>query len=212
MTFSRLHISVFLGLVVAIWGVVLLVQGVPIGKDHLAPFGTVVGFMVVAGLFVEHRLWRQAWLHGWFVKRPDLRGTWRIELQSSWIDPKTKAQVPKIVCYMGVEQTLSSLQMHLMTPESESWSIADRIRPSPSGTGYQVAGVYTNKPQMHLRGARSEIHLGALVLDTHGHAACPETLTAEYWTDRGTTGQMNFTGRVSQVFTRYEDAESAFDL
>ena len=135
MTFSRLHISVFLGFAVAVWGLVLLVQGTPVDKDYLAPFGTVVGFLVVLGLVFEHLLWRQRWLHGWFVKRPDLRGTWRVELQSNWIDPKTEKQVPMIVCYMGVEQTLSTLQMHLMTPESECRFIADRIQPSPSGNG-----------------------------------------------------------------------------
>ena len=117
-----------------------------------------------------------------------------------------------IVCYMGVEQTLSTLQMHLMTPESESWLIADRIRPSPSGNGYQVAAVYTNKPKIHLRGDRSEMHQGALVLDTHGPNFRPDTLTGEYWTDRKTKGQMNLTTRVCQVFTRYEDAERALSL
>ena len=210
MTFSRLHIAVFLGIAVAVWGLVLLYQGTPVSKNHFAPFGTTVGVLVVLGLVFENLLWRHPWLHGWFVKRPDLRGTWRVELQSNWIDPETDKQKPMIVCYMGVKQTLSTLQMHLMTPESESWFIAEHIRPSPSGDGYQVGGVYTNKPHIHLRGNRSEMHLGALVLDTHGPNNRPETLTGEYWTDRETTGQLDFTGRVSNVLTRYEDAEGAF--
>ena len=210
MTFSRFHITVFLGIAITIWGLVLLFQGTPVSIDHLAPFGTVVGFLAVLGLAFEYLLWRQPWLHGWFVKRPDLRGTWRVELQSNWIDPKTGKKKPMIKCYMGVKQTLSTLQMHLMTPESESFFIAEHIQPSPSGDGYQVGGVYTNWPNIHLRGDSSEIHQGALILYTHGPNNRPETLTGEYWTDRETTGQLDFTGRVSNVLTRYEDAEGAF--
>lgn len=36
-------------------------------------------------------------------------------------------------------------------------------------------------------------------------------LTAKYWTDRKTTGTMEFTDRVDEVHTRYADAAKAFD-
>ena len=162
------------------------------------------------GTAFEFLLWRWSCLHGWFVKRPNLRGTWRVELQSDWIDPATNVGVPIIICYMGVAQTLSSLQMHLMTSESESWFIAEGITPSRSNVGYRVAGVYTNEPKAHLRGNRSEIHFGGLLLETHGPANRPNTLTGEYWTDRKTKGQMTFTERVPDVCTRFEDAKRAF--
>ena len=210
MTFTRLHISVFLGLSVAVWAVVLLAQGRPLSKEYLAPFSTVVAVMASLGIVFERLLWHHPWLHGWLVKRPDLRGTWRVELQSDWIDPQTRSRIPLTVCYMGVEQTLSTLHMHLMTPESESWFIADGILPSPNGIGYQLIGVYTNKPQMRLRGERSEMHQGAIMLHTHGPPGRPETLTGEYWTDRKTAGQMTFTKRVPRLFTRYEDASEQF--
>ncbi len=210
MTLSRLHISVFLGLAAAVWGGALLVKGTPITLDHIAPFGTVVSFLVLLSLSFEHVLWRCSWLHGWFVQRPNLRGTWRVELQSDWRSAGSDEPTPMIECYMGVEQTLSKLQMHLMTPESNSTLIAKQIRPSPSGTGYQIVGVYTNKPQMHLRGDRSEIHYGTLLLDTHGPESRPNSLTGEYWTERKTTGRLTFTERVDEVFTRYIDADKKF--
>ena len=100
--------------------------------------------------------------------------------------------------------------MHLMTPESESWLIAERISPSPNGIGYQVAAVYTNRPHTHLRGARSEMHLGGLLLDSHGPANYPDTLAGEYWTDRKTKGRMTLSARLPTVFTRFADAEQTF--
>lgn len=211
MNFSRLQISMFLGLATIAWGLVLLAQGTPLSREHLAPFSTVVGVLVISSLALEHYLWRQPWLHGWFVKRPDLRGTWKVTLQSDWMNPETNQLIPPIICYMGVEQTLSNIQMHLMTRESESWFVAHSICPSPSENGYQIFGVYTNKPNVHIRFTTSSIHLGALVLDTHGESKIrPTTLTAEYWTDRKTRGQMTFTDRLDVVQTRFEDAARAF--
>lgn len=210
MTFSRLHISVILGFAVLVWSLVLLVQRTAVGWEHIRPFSIVVGFLVVLGTALENFAWRHPWLHGWFVKRPDLRGTWRVEMQSDWINPEVEEKASPNICYVGVSQTLSTLQMHLMTNESESWFIADRIRPSPSGKGYQVVGVYTNKPHIHLRGDRSEMHQGALVLNTHGPDARPEALTGEYWTDRKTSGSIHFVSRISELITRFDDGERLF--
>lgn len=208
MNFSRLQISVFLGIAVGAWAVVLLVRGTTLSFDHLAPFSTVVGVLAIGALAMEKLLWRQSWLHGWFVQRPDLRGTWKVQLQSDWIHPETKTQIDQIICYMGVEQTLSNLQMHLMTPESESWFVAHSVRPSPSENGYQIVGVYTNKPHVHLRSATSAMHLGAVIIDTHGDSALrPSSLTGEYWTDRKTTGRMTFTNRCETVYTQFSKAK-----
>ena len=95
-----------LGLAVIVWGLVLGIQGTAVTRAHLAPFSIVVGFLVLLATAFEHRLWRLRWIHGWIVKRPDLRGTWQIEL----ISDSLYATDP-IVCYMGVKQTLSTLQI-----------------------------------------------------------------------------------------------------
>ncbi len=210
MWLERLHITIFLVLAGLVWWIVLLLQGTPVTLAHVRPFSAVVATLVGLGLLLDLVLWHAKCLQGWLVKRPDLRGTWRVELKSSYTNPETGERVPMIVCYMGVKQTLSKLQMHLMTPESESWFIADNVRSSPSGNGYQVIGVYTNEPNIHLRDARiSEMHQGAIILETHGEQARPVTLTAKYWTDRKTTGSMEFTSRVERVYTRFADADRA---
>lgn len=211
MRLERLHITVFVVLAALVWLIVLLWQGTPVTWAHGSPFTIVVSTLVGLGLLLEFVLWRQPWIHGWFVKRPDLRGTWRVELQSSYVRPETNERVPAIICYMGVTQTLSKLTMHLMTPESESWFIADHVRPSPNGSGYQVIGVYTNEPNVHLRDERiSEMHQGAVIIETHGPELRPNALTAKYWTDRKTTGTMDFTARVEKVCTRFSEAQLAF--
>ena len=134
----------------------------------------------------------------------------KAENQSNWVNPSTRKQIDPIDCYMAVTQTYSGLQMRLMTPESDSWFVADRIRPSQKGEGYEIIGVYTNQPRINLRGDRSQIHFGAVVLSTHGaHHDYPDTLTGEYWTERGTKGNLVCNQRVMKVYSRYEDAKHA---
>lgn len=211
MKLERLHVTAFVLLAAVVWLVALLAQGTPVSWVHAKPFSIVVSSLVGVGVLFELVLWRQPWLHGWFVRRPDLRGTWRVELQSSYVRPGTNERVPMIVCYVGVKQTLSMIKMHLMTPESESWLVAGHIRPSPTGHGFQVIGVYTNEPNVHLRYKRiSEMHQGAIIVETHGPSLRPTTLTAKYWTDRKTTGTMEFTGRIEALYTRVVDAQCAF--
>mgnify|MGYP000049928552 FL=1 len=213
MNFTRLQISVFLGVAAMAWAAVLLFQGVPLTLAHLTPFGTVVGVLALAALLLEHVLWRQQWLHGWFVQRPNLRGTWKVKLQSDRVDPTTGVPIPPITGFMGVEQTLSSLQMHLMTPDSESWFVAHSIGASPSENGYRIFGIYVNKPNVHLRSSTSNMHCGVIVIDSHGESrGMPMALTAEYWTDRKTTGHMTLSDRSNTIFTRFEDAHREFGM
>lgn len=212
MKIERLHITIFLSTAALIWAIVLVCQGTPIGVEHARPFSIVVSVLVGMGLLFEFVFWHISIFHGWLFKRPDLRGTWKVEIQSSYVNPETNERVPSILCYMGVKQTLSTLNMHLMTPESESWLIADHVRISPNGHGYQIIGVYTNEPNVHLRDERiSEMHQGAMVIETHGSNIRPIALTAKYWTDRKTTGMMEITNRIDYIATRFKDAQAVFE-
>ena len=212
MKIDRFHIAAFVAIAALVWWVTLVFQGTPVTWEHAMPFSVVVCALGLFAFVFDRFLWRFRLFHGWLIKRPDLRGTWDVVLKSSYIDPITAKCSAEIYCYVGVEQTLSELKMHLMTPKSESWSIASHVSPSPSGNGYQVICFYTNEPNIHLRHKRiSEMHNGTLIIDTHGSGVRPESLTAKYWTDRKTVGTMDFRRRVNEVFTRFEDARGHFE-
>ena len=113
--------------------------------------------------------------------------------------------------FMGVKQTFSTMNMHLMTAESESWLIADDIGQSQKGTGYLIVGVYTNEPRVLLRGNRSEMHRGALILNTHGSShAKPDLLSGEYWNDRKMRGTITLKRVAGRVFSHYDLAVREF--
>jgi hypothetical protein len=96
-----------------------------------------------------------------------------------------------------------------MTPESDSWLVANKVVLSDDGV-FQVAGVYINKPQLHLRGGRSEIHYGAILLDIHGEP--PTELRGHYWTDRQTRGSLRLSERRTEALPTYETASRVFTV
>lgn len=205
--FTRLQITAALAVATVAWGLVLWLQGTPLSWDHLAPFTTVVGVLVIVALTMEHLFWRLRIFQGWLFDRPDLRGTWKVTIQSEWVNPETGERTPPITAYAGIVQTLSKLQIQLMTLESESCLLAHAIEPTPCGNRFNVSVVYTNTPGVELRGVRSERHVGAATISTHGAKYKPDSLTAEYWTDRKTVGRMTFEGRVDNVYSRFEEAK-----
>ena len=208
MMLTRVHIASFIGLTIIVWLLALWIQGQPVlTAQFLRPFGIVVGVIVtIVGVFSR---WAWAWpfFRGWYVKRPDLRGTWKAEIQSNWKNPGTGLGVPRIAAFLAVRQTLTTLSLRLMTPESRSKLIAHSIELEKDGI-YRIAGIYRNEPRVELQGDRSEIHHGSLLLEVHGTP--PSSMEGHYWTDRGTRGTMNVSDRRKQLFDSYEEAARDF--
>tara|TARA_B110000503_G_C7028182_1_gene362796 strand:+ start:79 stop:714 length:636 start_codon:yes stop_codon:yes gene_type:complete len=203
---SRLHISSFIGLTIAAWLLALWVHGMPVlGLDFLRPFSLVVGIVgLIVGVFVK-TAWAWPIFRGWYVRRPDLRGTWEVTLESNWINPETKKGVPPIEGYISVRQTLTGLSLRLMTKESRSRLVAHSIELEDDGI-YRISAIYRNEPRVELQGDRSEIHYGSLLLEIYGTP--PVSMEGHYWTDRGTRGTMKILGRKNKVRDTFESAQA----
>ncbi len=192
---SRLHLSTILLIAAALWGGMLVFEGVAVNGTWFRPFSTVVGVLLLLLVAFDVWAWRFRILHGWFVPRPDLRGTWRVELQSDWKDPKTGAVIGPIVAYLVVRQTFSSLSIRMLTAESASELVAAEINKAGDGT-YRLAAVYRNEPKLSVRD-RSPMHYGALVLDVQGDPV--EGLAGYYWTDRSSRGELRTLARHQSI-------------
>ncbi|MDF4902103.1 hypothetical protein P3551_22735 [Vibrio parahaemolyticus] len=199
---TRLHISSFIALTIGIWLLALWFQGMPVlSADFLKPFSIVVGSISAFVTLFNKYLWSWKCFRGWYVKRPNLKGTWLVELKSSWVDPETNETVPPIYGYAVVRQTLTSLSLRLMTKESKSVLIAHSIEPQEDDDLFKFVGVYRNEPSIELQGRRSEMHHGSFSLEVHGVPTYE--LEGHYWTDRGTKGSMKLTQRVPKCYDSY---------
>ena len=205
---SRIGISVAVAIAVGLWALYLAIaDDRAFTWADAAPFGTVVAILVVLGLFFEYRLWRAAGIRS-LIGRPDINGTWKGEMVSNFKDGDGNV-IPPIPCYAAVEQTFSELKLHMMTEQSESWLVASDIRKSNTSGGYQIVGIYTNQPGIHLR-EQSQIHRGTVWLESHGPKANPTSLTGEYWNDRYMKGTVTLGDRVDEVISRFDEADAYF--
>lgn len=204
---TRLHITLILGIAVVAWVASLFIRGTPVTVDHLVPFGIAVSAVTVLCTTFDKWCWRYGVFKGWLVTRPWLQGTWRVTFLSSWVDPATGQQIGPIEGFMTIRQTFSALHMRLYTAESSSTSVTASILKSEDCL-YRVAAVYQNEPAANLRGVRSEIHYGSLLL--HVHADPPLSMTGHYWTDRATRGTLEFRDRNTKLVSNFADAADLF--
>jgi len=171
---------------VVICSIIVFVIRFMIGKTISANVGfnilDYVGFIsdtiavtsIFAGLYISV-LWR----HDPFLKAPKLYESYSGVLHSEY-------NGKDILSRLAIKQTLFSVSIKLYTNESESHTIAASI-----DTVYdsdKLTYSYSNEPRMDVR-KRSEIHYGTAILNIDN----PKHIYGEYFTDRNTCGNMDFT-------------------
>ncbi|MEX1195478.1 MAG: hypothetical protein WD904_09425 [Dehalococcoidia bacterium] len=198
---SRTHFTPLLAVAVLFWSVLLILNGQSVSLDLLKPFSTVAGAIGVVALAFERWIWRWRYLYPWFVSTPNLQGTWSGQLVSDW-KREDGSSTPPIVVYLVIRQTLSTISMRLLTPESSSVLLGGNVTKEVDGVE-TVTGIYLNTPDI-LRRDRSPIHHGGMILQVQGHP--PARLEGEYWTDRGTKGRLCFTARSDKLLQLFDVA------
>lgn len=202
---SRLHGTALLFVSFVIGGVLLAIDGVDVQLGWLSVIGGTVSGMSLVLLAFQHWIWTWPWLQDWFVQRPDLQGTWRVRIDSSWVG-EDGASPETIDAYLVIRQTYSTLSLRMLTPESSSEMVGCSIERADDGV-YRIAGTYQNRPRISLRD-RSPIHFGAIALDVQGKP--PTALEGHYWTDRLTRGELVATERKEMKMHSYAEAFDAF--
>ncbi len=201
---SRVHLSALLLLAAGIWGTMLTAGGVAVSATWFRPFSTVVSVLAVLLVAFDLWAWRLRFLQGWFVSRPDIRGTWRAELHSGWRNPATNEVVSPIPAYLVVRQSFSTLSLRMLTFESSSKLVAAEFSKANDGT-YRLVAVYRNEPKLSVRD-RSPIHYGAIVLDVQRDPV--KDLVGCYWTDRSTRGELRTLAWCDTIAGSFREAEA----
>jgi hypothetical protein len=187
-----LQLKALIVVVLAALAVVLFMQGRPVPvSDFYNAFSYVVTSVAFALLLWERYLWHWWPFYPYLHKKPDLRGTWKGQLDSNYQDPETKQQKGAIEVYIVVRQTYSTIDVRLFSAESSSVSLSGSFYSDNAGL-YTLACTYRNTPTM-LRRKKSPISHGGLLLSVRGTPV--HRLDGEYWTDRNTGGEVVCTAR-----------------
>jgi hypothetical protein len=159
----------------------------PFGWPALKKLPDVVG--VYATLVVVFMKWAWRWRiwQRWLVRIPNLQGTWRGTIRTTWKDPNTGQTPPPIPVTLVIRQTLLTLSCSMFTAESDSYSTAAQINEDDDSGVLRLSYNYLNRPRAGVR-ERSEIHDGAAILKVV--LSPSKELEGEYFTSRCSTGDI----------------------
>jgi len=202
----RLHLTTLIGIIFGIWAFFMILSGIAITSDFFKPFSLVVGIVGIVLLLFDKWLWKFPIIHSLFVPFPDVSGTWKGKIVSSWINKETGEPVQPIDAFLIIYQTYSNLNIRMITKESKSDLLSGNFISNNAGP-HKIAGVYNNIPNIMIR-ERSPIHYGGLLLEIHNSEKL--ILEGEYWTDRDTKGSLLFDKNVKKTFDNFDSALSAF--
>lgn len=148
---------------------------------------TVIG--VVSSIFA-FKLWKCKFFKGWLVIVPNLNGVWKGTIKSNWINPETNQKMPPIEATLSIKQSLFNINCVVKTQESESRSTIANFVIIPENQIEKLVYVYQNDSSLEFR-KKSPIHNGTASLNIIRQNESV-TLIGNYWTDRETTGVMEF--------------------
>lgn len=188
---------------IAIWSLILFITNTPLTIDieALKKLPEVVVVYTVLRFIFTRWLWRIPILQGWFIPFPDLQGTWKGTLRSTWIDPKTKKTPLPIPLILVIRQSFDSISCVMYTKESSSYSTAAGFLKKDDSGIKRLTYNYSNRPEASIRD-RSAVHDGAAFLSISSKPK--RKLEGEYWTNRKTTGSIEVhykTGELLESFT-----------
>lgn len=169
-----------------LWALVLAHNGWVIPFSFFAPLSIVVSVLV--GLLFVFNAWAWRWpgIHS-LVGRPDLRGTWKGTLRPNSKSSNYNVNGEAVEVFMVIRQTFSTLHLRLLSPESQSFSLAANVA-EEAPEQYVVTWVYRNEPR-HSAQNRSPVHLGGGVLRVGGETV--QSMAGHYWTDRQSSGEID---------------------
>jgi len=197
---AQTKITVFLTVLLLIG--TLYLQGQSIIRPSLNAYSWIATIITAVLIAWNKWLWRIKLLYP-LSKMPDVRGTWKAELNSFWKDPKTGQARGKIEVYLVFRQTFSSLDIRLFSAESSSVSLSANVVTDGEGV-HTIATTYRNEPSIaHL--AHSPISHGGMLLSIRGEEIVRQ-IDGKYWTDRQSTGEIKMTERSSKIASGFDEA------
>lgn len=135
-------------------------------------------------------LWKCKLFKNWLVPFPDLNGTWKGYIQTTWIDPKTNQRPDQISAILTIKQSFFDISCVMRTAEMNSYSIISDFVLDKDNQIKRLFYSYDSIPLQTVK-ERSPQHCGTMSFDI---IEKPELkLHGEYWTGRKTTGQIEMT-------------------
>lgn len=144
--------------------------------------------LFAVGIFVVYG-WRLRIFQGWLVPFPDLNGTWRGTIHSTWTNPETGEVVAPIPAILTVKQSFIRISCVVRTSEMTSHSYLASFWIDGDEQIRKLGYSYQSSPRVLVQ-ERSTPHVGSMELELLGQPV--KKLSGTYWTTRRTVGEATF--------------------
>lgn len=171
----------------ACFGIVAFTQDLPVnGLCSALKIGckALPMVIVIAGLFVRFA-WRWRIFSGWLVPFPDLNGSWKGGIQTTWKNPETGEIPGPIPTILTIKQSFFRISCVMRTGEMISRSYLADFWMNDDEQIQRLGYSYDSKPNLTVAD-RSKPHEGTVVFELIGKPV--KKLKGNYWTTRQTTG------------------------
>jgi hypothetical protein len=192
-----------IGFAAVVWLGLALTHAISAGPAAILDLANLIPMLILVGIVFERWVWRWTPLHPHLVGTPVVRGTWRGELRSMWVNRETGQVPPPKTAYLAIDQSLFTVTVRMLTDESESDQLVGSISKLPNGK-WTIAYAYHNTPDLPLRD-RSRPHSGGAVLTVLGEP--PDRINGEYWTDRDSKGTYAMDARSRAIAQSFAQAQ-----
>jgi hypothetical protein len=205
---KNLNIKPFLYILVAFSVIVLFVaawiQGLNLYSFldiiRLIPIVATADF--IAYFVFTSWFWRWQRLQGWLIPFPNLNGTWKGNIQTSWTE-KNDINAGPIPAILSIKQSFGRISCVMRTAEMESHSYLEGFCIDKDAQVRRLCYSYTSKPKATLR-YRSTPHDGTMLFNIIGNPVCK--LEGEYWTQRKTIGTITLTFMAKDLLDQFPDS------
>lgn len=145
--------------------------------------------LLIIGIF-SAVLWKLKIFKGWLVPFPNMNGTWKGFIQTTWVDPQTNGRPAPIPAILTIKQSFFKISCVMRTAEMTSRSMVSDFVLDKDNQIKRLFYSYDSNPVQTVK-ERSPQHCGTMAFDI---IEKPERkITGEYWTGRKTTGQIEMT-------------------
>ena len=141
--------------------------------------------LVLYFLFVSY-LWKFSIFKNWLVLCPDLNGTWKGYIHTTWKDPKTGKRPEAIPAILTIKQSFLKISCVMRTAEMTSRSLVSALVLDKQNQLERLIYTYDSNPIETVK-ERSPQHCGTMSFDIPRKPK-KNILKGGYWTGRKTTG------------------------
>ncbi len=170
--------------------------------NYLKIIPTVITLDMIFIFLFSKFIWKWKIFKNWLIPFPNMNGTWKGFIHSTWIDPVTNLHPDPIPTILTIEQSFFNISCVMRTAEMSSFSFIGGFVIDKENQILRIVYTYDSIPKQTVKD-RSAQHYGSIIFNISENPQ--KEMFGEYWTGRKTTGNIELTFWKNEKLNKYPD-------